>query len=162
MRSFFLHAGVALATLAGLPAGAPAQPRAPASAVAGPAASCRLPPGWSAVRFDGADDPRLGPVAVNDVAVLPGGEQRWNGQPINRQLFGQFLLVAGEMMPRAVLLLWPDGGAGCDDMAAAAAFVESRFLCSPEMCRIAGAGSARRLPPPAPPPPPSSPSAPKR
>jgi hypothetical protein len=154
MRSTCLLGGAALAALAGFAAEAPAQPRAPASAAARAPAPCPVPRGWSAARFGGADDPYDGNVVVNGIAVLPGEAQRWNGAPIEREMLARFLEISGLMSPTPVLLLWPDEGARCRELAAAAAFVASRFACSPQRCRLAGVRPPRHDPPPAPPAPP--------
>jgi hypothetical protein len=71
MRLSHLCAGVALAALAGMPAEAPAQLPAPASAAARATLSCPVPRGWSAARFGGDADPYDGNVIVNVIAVLP-------------------------------------------------------------------------------------------
>lgn len=155
MRCPYLYAGVALAALAGLAPNAPAQAHAPASRAARASAACPLPAGWSVARLGGPDDPWHGLMIVNDIAVLPSEGQRWNGQPLDREMLGSFLQIAEQLMPPPALVLWRDGGAGCDDLAATAAFIASRFPCSPERCRIADAGPPRQAPPPPPPAPPS-------
>jgi hypothetical protein len=157
MRSTCLYAGVALAALAGLSPGAAAQPPGPGSAAARPASSCPVPQGWSAARPDRAEPPQPIPPIVNQIAVLPREGQRWNYSPVDREMFGRFLQISGLMTPPPVLLFWPDDGAGCDDLAATAAFVASRFPCTPQTCRLAAAAPPRRDPPPAPPPPPPPP-----
>ena len=137
MRLPHLHAGAALAALAGLSVEATAQPRASSSAAERPAASCPVPLGWSAVQFGGPDDPYDGNVIVNGVAVLPDGGLRWNRSPLEREMLGRFLQISSQMTPRPILVLWPEDGAGCADVAATAAFVASRFPCTLQTCRLA-------------------------
>lgn len=164
MRSM-LHRGIALAALAGLPSGATAQPRAPASAAAPRQSACSIPDGWSAARFGGPDDPYEGNVVVNGIAVLPHGAYRWNGSPIDRRTLGRFLELSAMMTPRPILALWPDGGAGCADLAAASRLVDAHLDCLPTRCLVADVPRASTPPPAPPPPPPARPRsvpAPKR
>jgi|GEM_PF-5867471 len=119
-------------------------------AAAAPACPARAR--WGSGPTAGEDGPLAGHLVVNAVRAGRDGALSWNGSPIDRARLALFLQLVTQMTPRPHLILAPERGAGCTEVADLAAFVDRHLDCTPVRCWIFG--SLGHLPPPPAPPPP--------